>query len=242
MPRRKRPSRLSRRQKKRYVRQSLLFTILTVFLIFALLFWGIPSLVKLAIFLSDLRSSTQSISGKDSLPPSPPILQPVVDATNSAIIRMEGFAEEGSTVILSINSKDAYETIVESDGEFLFNSVQLRGGENRIVSRAIDVSGNESQSSSEIIILYDETPPSLTVDTPTEGASFFGASEQNLLVSGSTDPGSRVLVNGSFVILSQDGKFSNSISLSEGENPIIVTARDRAGNTSSETRTVTYSP
>lgn len=238
--RKKKYSRLSRKEGRKYVRQSALLTILTLLLIFALLFWGIPSLVKLAIFLSELRSSTQPISGEDIIAPAPPVIQPVANATSSAIIRVEGFAEEGSNVILAINKADTYETLVESDGEFLFNKVKLKSGENRITARAIDVAGNESRTSSIIYVLYDNESPSLAVESPADGSSYFGSQEQAVTVSGSAETGSSVRVNGFFVILSREGKFSYKLSLNNGENVITVAARDKAGNETHETRTVTY--
>jgi bacillopeptidase F len=233
-------SRLSRRENKRYVRQSALLTILTLFLLFALVFWGIPALVKLAIFLSDLHSSTQPISGKDTVPPAPPVIQPVPEATSSGSIRIEGFAEESSNVVLSINNVDSYETLVESDGEFLFDKVILKPGENQIKARAIDAAGNESRSSSVINLLYDSNPPTLVVDSPSEGTSFFGSSEQSIIVSGSAEPGASVRVNGSFVILSHEGKFNYRLTLNLGENSLTIVARDKAGNETVESRTVTY--
>lgn len=241
MVRRKaRYSRLTKREKKKYTRQTLLVGILTLFLIIAIIFWGIPSLIKVAIFLSDIKSSTQPISGQDSLPPPPPVLQPLMEATHSATIRVEGFAEEGSTVILSINASDAYEVLVESDGEFLFNKVQLNEGNNKISARSIDAAGNESRSSFSYNVLNDSIPPELTVTSPEDGKTFYGQSEKNIKIQGNVEEDSRVRINGSFVILSQENEFSSPFTLSQGENIINIVARDNAGNENIETRTVTY--
>lgn len=242
MPRRKylKYSRLSRKERKKYTRQTFLLTILTIFLLIAIIFWGIPSLIKLAIFLSDLRSSSQPISGEDTIPPSPPVLQPLPDATSSAVIRVEGFAEEGSTLVLFVNRKEQYELLVESDGEFLFNKVKLNQGKNEIKAKSIDSSGNESQISTAYDISYDNLPPNLEVSSPSDGASFYGASEKNLRVTGKTDEDSTVRINGSFVIISQDGSFSYTLNLNSGENNITITASDKAGNTTTETITINY--
>lgn len=240
MARRRRYSRLSRKEGKRFARQTTLLTLLTVFLLIALIFWGIPSLIKMAVFLADLRSSSQPITGEDVLPPPPPVLQPLPTATNSAVVRIHGFSEEGATVVLSINNADAYETLVESDGEFLFNSVSLKSGENRISARAIDPAGNESQASSQHIVNFDSEAPSLSLESPEDGASFFGSREKSLNVKGSVEGEARVIVNGFIVIPSQDGSFSHLLQLNVGENTIAVVARDRAGNETVITRTVTY--
>ena len=235
-------SRLSRKEGKRYIRQSALLTVLTILLLIALLFWGIPSLIKLAIFLGDLRSSTQTITGEDVLPPPPPVMQPVAEATNSAVVEISGFAEEGSSVVLSLNGSDAYETLVDSDGEFLFDSVKLNQGDNEIVATSTDTAGNKSKASSTTTIELDQTLPTLTIDAPADGQTFFGQMQKVVRVSGKIDPGSTVLVNNSFVILSQEGAFSHLVQLNEGENIIAIIAQDRAGNRAEKEIKVSFTP
>lgn len=239
MAKRKR-SRLSRKEGQRYFRQSLLFTMLTLILIFAIIFWGIPSLIKLAIFLSDIRSSTQPISGEDTIAPPPPIIEPPAQATNSASIRLSGFAEDGATVVLSIDGREAYETVADTKGEFLFDSVRLNSGENEIIARATDASGNQSQASPVLRVVYDTQAPDLSISTPQDGAAFYGSGEQIINVSGTADSDARVMINGSLVILSQNGNFSQKIVLEEGENIIEVVARDKAGNEAREEISVNF--
>lgn len=241
MARRKRKySRLARHEKKKYARQTTIYTVLTVLLLIAIVFWGIPSLVRVAIFLGDIRTSNQPISGKDTISPSPPILQTIQSATSSSTIRVGGFAEEGSSVILYLDGKQTQEAVVESDGEFLFNKVRLKSGENEIHAVAIDSSGNESQKSAVHSIELDTTAPELVIESPSEGATFYGATEKKIRIIGSTDAGVQLLVNGSFVILSRDGTFSHLFSLNSGENEINIVAKDRAGNETEEIRTVTF--
>jgi hypothetical protein len=213
---------------------------LTILLLLALVFWGIPSLIKLAIFLGDIRSSSQPISGRDSIPPPPPILQPLPNATSSATLEIEGIAEEGSTVVLTVNGSVVQETVVESDGEFLFNEVRLKTGENEIFAKAIDEAGNESQNSIRYKIYIDNQAPQLTVTFPQSGDSFYGQAEKSLNVSGQAELGSLVRVNGSLAILDQEGNFSFPISLTGGENKIVVTATDKAGNQTTEEINVNY--
>lgn len=240
MARKRRYSRLSKRENKRYARQTALFTFLTIILLLTLVFWGIPALIKVAIFLGDVRSTSQPLSGKDTIAPTAPVLQPLVDATYSATVRVEGFAEEGSTVILSIDGVDTYETVVESDGEFLFNSVKLSLGENMISARAIDSSGNDSKESREMKIIYDNQAPELTIIDPADGSQYSGSREKTIKINGSTEVGSTVTVNGSFIIISKDGSFSYSFSLSSGDNEIKVIAKDRSGNEALDTRIVHF--
>ena len=242
MATRRQYSRLSRKEGKRYIRQSALLTVLTILLLIALLFWGIPSLIKLAIFLGDLRSSTQPITGEDVLPPPPPVIQPVAEATNSAVLELSGFAEEGSTVVLSLNGSDAYETLVDSGGEFLFDSVKLDQGDNAIFATSTDTAGNKSKASSTTTVVLDQSLPTLSVDAPQDGQAFYGPMQKVARVSGRVDPGSTVLVNNSFVILSQEGVFSYLVPLNEGDNIIAITAQDRAGNQVQKEIKVSFAP
>lgn len=238
----KRRSRLFRKEGQRYIRQSAVFVVLTILLAIAVLFWGIPSLIKLAIFLGELRGSRETVSGEDMIPPPPPILQPLSDSTNSATLRIEGFAEEGSIVILTINGRQVSETITESDGEFLFDTVALAEGDNTVSAQAVDNSGNQSQPSSSLRVNLDRTPPSLTLTEPMPGSTFVGPSEQDIVIRGSSEPGVTLTLNGMFVILSQTGEFSTRLRLTEGENTIVVTARDRAGNETNQEQVVNFIP
>lgn len=239
---RRRASRLTRKEGRRYTRQSIMFIFLTVLLLVALLFWGIPALIRLAIFLGDLRSSSQPVSGEDLLPPSPPILQPLPESTSSAILLVDGFAEEGTTVTLNLNGIQILEVVAGNEGDFLFSRVDLVEGENRIEAYATDQSGNRSQPSTPYLIDLDTTPPSLTVDEPQDGKVFIGSREQLIRVSGKADPEMTIEVNGSFLILAHDGSFSTTLRLTSGDNQIRIVARDRAGNQTQESRTVTFEP
>ena len=49
-----------------------------------------------------------------------------------------------------------------------------------------------------------------------------------------------MLVNGEPASLTSDGAFAADVDLVAGENTIVVTARDRVGNETTETRTVAY--
>lgn len=230
MPRKNKYSRLSKTQKKKYTRQTLTLSILTLTLIVVIVFWGIPALVKVAIFLSDINNTTQPISGEDNIPPSPPILQPIIDATNSAQIKIEGFAEEGSTVLLSLNGVIKYETVAETDGEFLFKQIELSDGENEIYTKSIDTSGNESEKSTIQKIILDSQAPEVEVTFPADDQKFYGSSEQQLNILGIAEEGSLITINGSYVILKPDNTFSFKTSLNQGDNNITVVARDNAGN------------
>jgi hypothetical protein len=61
-------------------------------------------------------------------------------------------------------------------------------------------------------------------------------------VEGKTSPNAEVFVNDAEVKADKTGNFSASITLDEGENPIVVTANDSEGNNAEQQILVTYQP
>ena len=79
------------------------------------------------------------------------------------------------------------------------------------------------------IVGYDHTPPVVTVTSPSHGDTF---DTSQITVSGFVDdPSSSVTVNGATASVGPDGSFAvDGITLTEGENPIRVVAKDTCGN------------
>jgi len=110
-----------------------------------------------------------------------------------------------------------------------------------------DAAGNVSSSSSDSITL-DTTAPIVTITSPTSGDTYTTTSSPVSLSGSASDSTSGV----SAVTWSNNKGGSgdasgttywtvSSVSLSSGDNVITVTAKDNAGNTSTDTLTVTYS-
>jgi hypothetical protein len=68
------------------------------------------------------------------------------------------------------------------------------------------------------------------VETPT--------AENSVLVTGISEMGATVTVDGLAAVVNADGSWARSVSLSEGSNSLLVTAVDAVGNSASETLTV----
>jgi len=116
--------------------------------------------------------------------------------------------------------------------------VVLSAGPNLVEARAWDLAGNPSAVDS-VTVTYDATAPSLLLGSPQDGSVVSGAT---VLVSGTTEPGTTLTVNGLVAAVAPDGSFSFRIALIEGENVITATARDPAGNSATLTSSVTYAP
>lgn len=85
----------------------------------------------------------------------------------------------------------------------------------------------------------DTTPPILSINEPSEGEIF---ETSVITISGTTEPGVTLNVNGALAAVEEDGSFSLEIALLEGNNAITATATDAAGNPTTKSLTVTYNP
>jgi exonuclease VII small subunit len=85
----------------------------------------------------------------------------------------------------------------------------------------------------------DDTPPPISIESPEDGGSF---ETSVIAVTGSTEPGASLVINGMVVSVEVDGSYSCKVLLTEGSNYIVATATDPAGNWASASVTVTYEP
>ena len=118
-------------------------------------------------------------------------------------------------------------------------SEALDDGQHTIKFDAADNDGNVATQKS-ITIKIDTVPPTLTVNSPTEGMV---TNNSTLVVSGVTNDATSspvtLKVNNQPVEVQENGQWSTAITLSEGENTITIVATDSAGKTSTVTRHVT---
>lgn len=211
--------------------------------LFVLLFFvGIPLMIRLAVFFSEIRSSSAPIEQIDTIPPATPQLSTPPAATSSGTLQLRGYAEAGTSVTLFHNNQEAGEQVVDNNGEFLFSEIRLKDGLNRFYATAKDTAGNESVRSTTQTVIYDSNEPELSLKQPADGATFFGTSQQVITIEGTTDNDAIIRVNEQIITVTADGAFSGQYSLSEGENILVVTATDEAGNQARLTITVSYTP
>jgi len=215
------------------------FGALTLLFAGALVVWGIPFFVRLADFLGQAKnkSQEQAASREDQIPPLPPRFVFIPEATNSASIPLKGFSERGSQVQLYLNNKMVAETDTDEEGEFSLEKIILSLGENNIKAKAIDKAGNESELSAKSLIVYDNKPPILEMESPEDGSTIY---DQTIEIKGKTDPDAKVTVNEHLVIVESDGNFVYQFEMAEGKNDIQILAQDLAGNKTEKKLTVTY--
>ena len=232
---------LSKKEEKRNLRRAVLFTFLTLFLILATIFWGIPALIKMSVFFGDIRSSFQPVEIKDNLPPQAPALNALSEATNQSEIEVSGLTEAGAVVKIFLTGQETKEIVADNEGNFSSGKLKLTLGKNEIYAVAIDKAGNQSETSKKISVWYDNEPPALEISQPEDGETI-SDEKGKIEIIGKTEEEAELTINDHRVILNQEGSFKYPFSLSLGENEILIIATDKAGNQTEKTLTINYSP
>jgi bacillopeptidase F len=211
------------------MKESMFLVVLTVGILIILVIWGIPAFIRLTGVWGEMRSG-KSNGIQDSIAPFTPQLNINYDATSSATVRLAGNSEAGSTVSLYIDENKIAEAKTNDSGEFSFDEVRLSEGDNHLSVQARDDADNQSQRSKPINIIYDHTPPDLSISSPNDNQEFYGDSEKVVKITGTTETGADVYVNDNFTTVDSKGNFERRLALQDGDNQIEIRAVDQAGN------------
>jgi len=233
-----RRSRLTKNFEKKS-RKTLFLSIVGILIVLFLLFrFGIDALVNFSSFISGSKGAPASTTTNQINFIAPPILNPLVPATNSAQIIITGKAAKDQTIDLYLNDSNIDQTQVDDNGNFSFHP-NLKNGDNQIKVRA-ELKGKQSDFSDSFNVAFKNSPPTLDVSTPNDGQSF--KRDQNTAsVTGKTDAGVTVTVNGFWAVVDDSNNYSYTLSLQNGDNQIKIIAVDQAGNKAEKDLKVNYS-
>lgn len=234
-------SRLSKIEEKRNIWQAVLYLGLSLVLLTIIIGIGIPFLIKMVVFVSDLKSSGQKIETTQTSVPPAPVLETRPEATNSASIKVSGYSQKDNIIKLYLNDLSIKETTADKEGQFTFTNILLKEGANKISVKAITGNSSESDFSNELNIFYSNEKPKLEITSPQKDAKFFDK-DKEIKVEGITDPYNTIYVNSRLGKANSEGKFSILISLQDGDNTIKVIAKNQAGSETLQEIKVTYSP
>ncbi|MEW5759130.1 MAG: right-handed parallel beta-helix repeat-containing protein, partial [Candidatus Thermoplasmatota archaeon] len=145
--------------------------------------------------------------------------------TNENIVKVDGITEEGADI--TVNG----EGVPTIRGSFV-KDVVLKTGPNAIYIEAIDKAGN--QNSTILDVKYDNVPPDLSVFTPHQNALL---NRTDVKVTGVTEEDAILTINDKKVDI-RAGRFDSLLTLIEGNNTIVITASDTAGNKNTIIRNV----
>jgi nitrogen fixation protein FixH len=197
-------------------------------------------------------------------PPTISVTQPataVIDVDEGATrYTLEGVTLPGATVSIATPGRDPYQVTATSDGQWA-TQVDLRRGRNQFDVNALDP--DTGKHSEETLHLFITVPflvieaPTLTVDQPSEGASFQNGA---IPVAGRVTNAASVVVSAAYVgpsgpagsapatapkhapvtvPVGDDGSYSTPYELTAGRWTITVTASSPEGKTAALTRNVT---
>jgi hypothetical protein len=235
-------SRLARQEAKRFTVQAVGFGVLALAIIAIVIFVGIPAFIKGAVFLGELNNSSNMNVQEDTIPPAAPQLLPLTEATSSAQIDVEGYAEVGSFVTLFVNGSKVNESLIDETGTFKFSGITISDGTSTIYAEATDAAGNTSSPSTKLQVTLYQDKPTLTITYPVEGQQLYGLDNQQITIEGKTESTNRVSINDRQAVVIGDGTFKHRFQLKEGGNEITIKVADPAGNQIEETITVSYQP
>ena len=193
--------------------------------------------VQSAIPLLQGRGSIDLPPGGSSSVGAAPIADSLPAYTRETQLQLTGkvpsFAvQAGRSLQIVLNGAVISTSPLDPSGAFNA-TLALRDGSNT-VGVAL-VADRDVVASSSYTVVLDRTPPTLTIAQPAAGST---VDAKNIIVSGTTEAGSTITVDGRMVVTSPDGGFTDSFSAPQGSVQITIVARDRAGNETTQKVTV----
>lgn len=167
------------------------------------------------------------------------------DETNGSGVKISSLTIKIGTTTLTNTSPGVAVTAVTGGFNVIYTpQTALADGAHTVT---INVQDNDGNAATQVTRSFtvDTVPPTLNVNSPSEGTSYKNVA--NLVVSGSTNDATSSPVTVTVKLNSgaaqaatveANGNFTRTITLVEGSNTIVVTATDKAGKSSTVTRTV----
>jgi parallel beta-helix repeat protein len=131
-----------------------------------------------------------------------------------------------------INGK---QVTVDAGGAFSAD-VTLVDGANVITFKVMDDAGNNQSKTTRVTV--DTTVPDIKDITPTTGTEVPNT-QTTVWIQGKTEGGAKVTVNNKTTTAGTQGDFTIEVPLAVGPNTITITVTDKAGNTKTQTMTIT---
>ena len=232
-------SRLNRKTNDQMTKKTVFLGLITIVSGILVLLYGLPLLIKFSIFLGEGKNKKNNVAEEKMLPPLAPRILRDFEATNSATLKIKGFAEANVNVELFKNDISIGITEVSENGDFVFDKVILDVGDNYFSAIASTEKAGSGDGSETLNVIYDNMAPSLVLNNPSEENLSVDSTDFDIV--GKTDKGSSVLINNRIVKVVDDGSFKEKWQLTTGKNDLVIIARDDAGNETKKSISITYS-
>jgi len=230
-------SRIERKNEEQITKKTIFLGVLTIFVFISVLIFGLPLLIKFSVFLGESKSKKDT-QKENIVPPLAPRFTVPFEATNSATLNINGFAEPKTTVELFKNDVSLNKIEVSDSGDFSFENVSLDDGGNDFSAIATKGDNTSSDKSKILTISYDKTNPELTLTNPNETSLTVDSADFDVV--GKTEAGVSVSINGRIAAVDDSGNFKLKIQLNSGNNDIEIIVTDAAGNKTTKKITIKY--
>lgn len=223
--------------------KAIAFSLASLVIFFLLFKFGLSTLINFSLFLESFGVPPEELTPQAANPANsmPPILFPPPAATNSAQLDVKGIARPSQPLRLYRNDSRIGDLLANRSGEFNFNKISLELGENTLYAAVVNEAGEETAYSDEHTIFFLNKPPLLEISEPTTGFTY-RAQEKQILIKGKVETDVLVTINNHLVVVQPSGRFSYLYELFEGENHLVIVAKDLAGNQTEERLTLYYQP
>lgn len=169
--------------------------------------------------------------------PRPKLINPP-SSTRDTKVTLSGTAAPHRGVIVFDKMMNALVVVNSNEkGEFTIVDMPIGEGANTFTLRSVASRWRVSFPLT-VVIQKDTLAPVLSMDS-LMGATVTGS---NAVVTGKAEPGSTVTVNGVKTTVNADGSWSTTVALKPGANTVTVASTDSAGNVTTKTETIQYTP
>ena len=225
----------SRRNNKAKIITAVVVVVLILGFIFTL---GIKILLNTSIFVANIFNKNQitpTVANEDVY--GSISIDNIPTATNSARIVVSGSVVNYSILRFYINGDKIKEKILDSSDNFSEEIGDLVSGNNEVFVKVLTKDQKKSKNSTVFKVFYSNQKPKLDISEPSDNSK---TSQQDLTIKGTTDKEVFIKVNDIPVVVDANGSWETSVKLKDGDNQIVITASDTAGNMESKTITVNY--
>ena len=222
-------------QKVFYQKVTAMVVLLLVLIVFIFLI-GFQFILKSSGFVGGLSSKSDVTSSQGDEFYGTLSVDELPSATNSAQFVISGSTTNYDKVEYYINDEKVDSTPIQS-GNFSKVIGDLHKGKNSVHVNAITSDRKHVKKSDTFLITFKTDKPKLDISSPSDNSK---TDKPDITVSGSTDKDVTIQINDSPTVVDANGGFSQSLTLKEGDNKIVVKATDDAGNVEEKDITVNY--
>ena len=229
--------RLERVQEKKIKNTIILYIVILVLVLYFIFTFGIKLLLNSSSFIAGLfpQPSTKPLSKTEDTFSSIDV-NSIPQATNSARFIISGSVLNFDILDFYINAKKVKE--IESSSDTYSEEIgDLEKGDNNVYVLAKSRNNKIEKNTITYKVFYKNEKPKLDISEPSDNST---TNNQEIKVKGSTDKETYVRVNDLPVVVDANGGFETTVRLKDGDNQIVITASDIAGNMETKSLKVTY--